>query len=50
MQEIVTASFFVSFEFHQANFGFLTILYHINLEILKVTGQVLITDLHLIIR
>lgn len=33
MQEIVTASFFVSFEFHQAIFGFLTILYHINLEI-----------------
>lgn len=50
MQEIVTASFLVSFEFHQAIFGFLTILYHINLDILKVIGQVLITYLHLLIR
>lgn len=51
MQEIVTASFLVSFEFHQAIFGSLTILYHINLDILiKVIGQVLITYLHLLIR
>lgn len=50
MQEIVTASFLVSFEFHQAIFGSLTILCHINLDILKVIGQVLITYLHLLIR
>lgn len=50
MQEIVTASFLVSFEFHRAIFGSLTILYHINLDILKVIGQVLITYLHLLIR
>lgn len=51
MQEIVTASFLVSFEFHQAIFGSLTILYHINLDILKVIGHlVLITYLHLLIR
>lgn len=39
MQEIVTAGFLLSFEFHQAIFGSLTILYHINLDILKVIGQ-----------